>query len=199
MAVADLCSFSYTGKIVSWTVPATGAYQILAYGGQGGKGGGLGAEIGGTFTLQAGQALTILVGNEADPADLVRRYAFAGGGGGGGTFVIGAQTTPLIVAGGGGNTGAAYSQNGLIFSQSPRRYQDGAAGTAGNRGGAELEVFEAPAHLGRAALRSGRSFKSAADTVGFGSAAAFSRAFSRKFGYSPVQDKGQAGSTVSTA
>lgn len=54
-------------------------------------------------------------------------------------------------------------------------------------------------NLGRAALRSGRSVKSAAGTVGFGSAAAFSRAFSRKFGYSPVQDKGQAGSRVSTA
>ncbi|CAO3426616.1 AraC family transcriptional regulator [Azospirillum endophyticum] len=44
--------------------------------------------------------------------------------------------------------------------------------------------------LGRAELRAGRSVKSVADTVGFGSAAAFSRAFSRKFGYPPVQDKG---------
>lgn len=44
--------------------------------------------------------------------------------------------------------------------------------------------------LGRAELRTGRSVKAVADVVGFGSAAAFSRAFSRKFGHSPVQDKG---------
>lgn len=39
--------------------------------------------------------------------------------------------------------------------------------------------------LGRALLRSGISVKSVALTVGFGSAAAFSRAFSRRFGHAP--------------
>jgi len=48
--------------------------------------------------------------------------------------------------------------------------------------------------LGRAALRSGRSVKSVANAVGFGSAAAFSRAFSRRFGYSPAQAKAHGGS-----
>jgi AraC-like DNA-binding protein len=48
--------------------------------------------------------------------------------------------------------------------------------------------------LGRVALRSGRSVKSVADAVGFGSAAAFSRAFSRRFGYSPAQAKVHGGS-----
>lgn len=45
--------------------------------------------------------------------------------------------------------------------------------------------------LGRAELRSGRSVKYVAVMVGFGSAAAFSRAFSRKFGCSPIQSKAQ--------
>lgn len=43
--------------------------------------------------------------------------------------------------------------------------------------------------LGRAWLLSGRSVKSVAAQVGFGSAAAFSRAFLRKFGYSPGRVK----------
>jgi AraC-like DNA-binding protein len=45
--------------------------------------------------------------------------------------------------------------------------------------------------LGRAELRSGRSVKSVAAMVGFGSAAAFSRAFSRKFGCPPIHCKVQ--------
>lgn len=43
--------------------------------------------------------------------------------------------------------------------------------------------------LGRARLKSGYSVKSVAAMVGFGSAASFSRAFSRKFGYPPGMDK----------
>lgn len=43
--------------------------------------------------------------------------------------------------------------------------------------------------LGRAHLRSGRSVKSAAARVGFGSPEAFSRAFRRKFGYAPGKCK----------
>lgn len=135
MAYATSYMFSFTGQIVAWTVPVTGYYQILAYGGQGGKSGGFGAEIGGDFQLQAGQTLRILVGNQADPPAQIHSRAFAGGGGGGGTFVVDGNNMPLVVAGGGGgNTAAAYSGNGITFSNSARRYQDGSVGTAGNPG-----------------------------------------------------------------
>src|SRR5205807_492564 len=53
--------FTYTGSLVTFTVPATDQYQILAFGAQGGGGtafpgapGGRGAKIGGDFSLTAG-------------------------------------------------------------------------------------------------------------------------------------------------
>jgi AraC-like DNA-binding protein len=61
--------------------------------------------------------------------------------------------------------------------------------TVGQSPGAYLNGWRLA--LGRAQLRSGRSVKVVAAMVGFGSAAAFSRAFSRKFGYPPTQSKSQ--------
>jgi hypothetical protein len=72
--------FTYTGSLDSFTVPVTGTYRILAFGAQGGGGsggsnpGGNGAEIGGEFSLTAGEVLQIAVGG--------------GGQGGGGSFVV---------------------------------------------------------------------------------------------------------------
>ena len=59
--------------------------------------------------------------------------------------------------------------------------------TVGETPGAYLTSWRLA--LGAAHLRSGRSVKSAAAMVGFGSAEAFSRAFLRKFGYSPGKCK----------
>ncbi|MFC0254752.1 helix-turn-helix domain-containing protein [Achromobacter marplatensis] len=59
--------------------------------------------------------------------------------------------------------------------------------TVGQSPGAYLNGWRLA--LGRAQLLSGRSVKAVAARVGFGSAAAFSRAFSRKFGYPPTQSK----------
>jgi hypothetical protein len=100
-------SITYTGKLVTFEVPKTGLYQIVAFGAQGGSGafagfvgpGGRGAEIGGDFSLTAGEILQIAVGGRG--ADL----SFAPGGGGGGTFVVGPGNTPLVIAGGGGGGG----------------------------------------------------------------------------------------------
>ena len=106
-------TFSYTGSITSWVVPATGSYTITAVGAQGGGAsgiGGLGASMQGVFSLTAGQTLTILVGQQG-----IQTGSFPSGGGG--TFVaLGASyttATPLIVAAGGAGvnpSGAGTSQ-----------------------------------------------------------------------------------------
>src|SRR5262245_23129581 len=90
--------FTYTGSLATFTVPESGLYQILAFGAQGGDGagmGGRGAEIGGDFSLTAGEILWIAVGGAGDDGTIV-------GGGGGGSFVVGPGTLPLVIAGGGG-------------------------------------------------------------------------------------------------
>jgi hypothetical protein len=107
-AHAQRVTFTYTGKIVTYKVRATGLYQITAYGAQGSENagylnppgnnvtspGGLGAEIGGDFELDAGDVLQIAVGGVGTD-----------NGGGGGSFVVGLGNTPLVIAGGGGAGG----------------------------------------------------------------------------------------------
>lgn len=105
MPAASAFTFDYSSQsqIVTFTVPQTGLYDILAFGAQGGTGasggaGGLGAEVGGDFLLTAGQTLTIAVGGAGSAT------SFTGGGGGGGSFVV-LGSTALVVAGGGGGGG----------------------------------------------------------------------------------------------
>jgi hypothetical protein len=99
-AAADV--FTYDGATVqTFTASVAGVYQIMADGASGGSDtavpltGGLGAEIGGEFTLTAGEVLDIYVGGDGASGLFT-------GGGGGGTFVVGPSSTPLVVAGGGG-------------------------------------------------------------------------------------------------
>jgi hypothetical protein len=68
-ACATPFDFTFTGSLVTFTVPTTDTYQILAFGAQGGGSqapffgaGGRGAAIGGDFSLTAGENLTIAVG-----------------------------------------------------------------------------------------------------------------------------------------
>jgi hypothetical protein len=117
---ATVFDFDYTGSLVNFAIPTTGAYQILAFGAQGGNSeiragsfgvGGLGAEIGGDFHLTAGETLQIAVGG-------IGGSGSGGGGGGGGTFVVGPDNAPLVIAGAGGGGGIAGttplpSQGGL--------------------------------------------------------------------------------------
>jgi hypothetical protein len=77
--------FTYTGSLVTFTVPTTDSYQILAFGAQGGDAtlgsaigvGGLGAEIGGNFSLIAGEILRPSVGGQR--ARTSKRAACAAG------------------------------------------------------------------------------------------------------------------------
>ena len=97
----------------------TGIYVIEVSGASGANGteigkdpvfwrlGGLGAKIKGTFKLQQGTQLKILVGQEGHRTG---DFGDSPGGGGGGSFVALLNNTPLIVAGGGGGGGTASKQ-----------------------------------------------------------------------------------------
>ncbi|XP_066281282.1 leukocyte tyrosine kinase receptor-like [Branchiostoma lanceolatum] len=89
-----------------FTVPDSGNYRIEAAGAASGWGisgdkphRGRGALMAGTFLLQKGEELKILIGQEG-----VRNTVTGGfsAGGGGGTYVTKSDNSPLIIAGGGG-------------------------------------------------------------------------------------------------
>jgi hypothetical protein len=134
-ARAQRVNFTYTGSLVTFTVPITGTYQIIAFGAQGGNGvfpfpdsfsgaGGLGAEIGGDFKLTAGEVLEIAVGG----AGMTVSSGFSGGGGGGGgSFVVGPGNIPLVIAGAGGGGGGI---GGIVLPEG-----DGQDGLTGPDGG----------------------------------------------------------------
>ncbi|MBT7105751.1 hypothetical protein HN933_02775 [Candidatus Woesearchaeota archaeon] len=107
--------------IQNWTVPFTGSYTIVAVGAAGGGNSypGRGALVNGTFYLNAGQVVQILVGQRGDSATY-------GSGGGGGTYVVYSNNTPLVVAGAGGG---AYSS-----SNDRSGYSDASNETAGRAG-----------------------------------------------------------------
>jgi hypothetical protein len=141
--------FTYTGSLVTFTVPTTDTYQILAYGAQGGNAvfplttgpGGLGAEIGGDFSLTAGEVLQIAVGGAGSNEN-------GTGGGGGGSFVVGPGNTPLVIAGGGGGGGVIDPQRstplaggGGLTGQNGGSGVNGNGGTGGNGGGGGFGSF----------------------------------------------------------
>ena len=128
-----------------WTVPVTGSYVIEAFGGSGANGtyvpdgnqsadwrlGGLGAKITGTFQLEEGTQLQILVGQEGGTSG---PFSDKPGGGGGGSFVTLWDNTPLIIAGGGGGGGSA--RDNFTDGDPGQATQNGTqcGGTKGNGG-----------------------------------------------------------------
>ena len=100
--------------IQQWTVPFTGDYRIEAIGAAGGydlptsssQYRGRGARMIGTFRLNKGEVIQVLVGQEGG----INKETFSSGGGGG-TFVVRGADTPLIIAGGGGGIDTAESRH----------------------------------------------------------------------------------------
>ena len=100
--------------IQQWTVPYTGDYRIEAIGAAGGydleinssQYRGRGARMIGTFRLNKGEVIQVLVGQEGG----INKKSVSSGGGGG-TFVVRGADTPLIIAGGGGGVLYVYSRH----------------------------------------------------------------------------------------
>jgi hypothetical protein len=137
-AVMEVSRFRYTNEIdgvqysgpdgpaalQQFQVPRSGNYRITATGARGGSStrapavnGGCGAEISGTFALQAGQVIEMLVGQAGTSTT-------DSGGGGGGTFVV-RNGEKLAIAGGGGGV-----RNGATVSG--RHASTGANGVPGS-------------------------------------------------------------------
>lgn len=159
-AAAAPITFGFTGGIVTYIVPATGLYGIVATGAQGGRsplgppGGGFAAQIGGDFLLSGGEVLQIAVGGAGgDGANYENSFSHDGGGGGG-SFVVRAGTIPLVIAGGGG--GSAFGSpggNGLSGPDGGNGdtgagiYPDGTSGGKGGTGGSGGESgYDGSAH-----------------------------------------------------
>lgn len=123
-------TFSYTGSIVTWTVPSNicSPATIEVKGGEGGQNyfndrvTGKGAIIKGDFNLVSGQQLRIIVGQKGLTG--VSNPYGAGSGGGASVVSVVGSSTPLIVAGGGGGCGGRQST-----------YYDGGPAQTGNNGG----------------------------------------------------------------
>jgi fibronectin-binding autotransporter adhesin len=128
-------TISYTGTETTVTL-GPGAYDITAYGAQGGRSpwasGGLGAEMEAQFRFTKETTLTLLVGGAGTQ--------YSSGGGGGGSFLA-VGRSPLIVAGGGGGggldgSGGGNGQTTTSGGSSPyvSSYYNGAGGAPGEGG-----------------------------------------------------------------
>ena len=116
-------TFSYTGRIETFTVPYTGRYKLEVWGAQGGSvsgyAGGLGGYAHGIKELTAGQVLYIVVGGQGSSGN--PRSRISGGYNGGGS-VNASSDNPgnRTVAGGGGATHIATA-TGLLKDLSSNR------------------------------------------------------------------------------
>ena len=179
-------TFTYDGRVGTYTVQASGFYYIDAFGAQGGAGappssatnlpdapGGKGAEVGGWVFLIAGDVLDIAVGGVGgysgpgfnDLPDIFGASpggADAGGGGGGGTFLFDTTTNTLLAAAGGGG-GGSYSGINFNFTgfAGGAGVYDGVGGGASD-GGAGGGAFNTdPDHGGENGGGGGGGFSSA--------------------------------------
>ncbi|HEY1530501.1 MAG TPA: IPT/TIG domain-containing protein [Galbitalea sp.] len=132
-------TFSVTGGLQTWTVPA-GVTQVSidmagAQGGASYGGGGGGAELTGTLTVTPGETLNVVVGGGGGNGV---EYS-SGAGGGGGSFIYRTADVGgiLAAAGGGGGAGSntPASAASTTTAGTPGLNGGGAGGTGGNGGG----------------------------------------------------------------
>lgn len=102
-------SYSYTGKVQSWTCPITGVYRLEAFGAQGASAGGFkggaGAHISGQLKVEKNNTLYIYVGGQG--INVTSSNSTQGGWNGGGVFsgtFTGTAGTQHYFCGGGGAT-----------------------------------------------------------------------------------------------
>ena len=132
-------TFSATGSVQNWTVPA-GVTQVYVdiSGAQGGAaygGGGGGAELTGTISVTPGETLHIIAGSLGSNGAVYSR----GAGGGGGSFIYRTpdQAGILAAAGGGGGAGSnTFPSAGSTGTSGMAGGNGGGAGGTGGNGGA---------------------------------------------------------------
>ena len=114
-----------------WTVPSYGIYTIEGLGARGGNKapgtGGSGARIVGGFTFNAGDVLTIHVGQKG--RDYPGNSSTEGSGGGGGSFVF-LNGKAILIAGGGGGT--SYQKHSGFGGSATKESVGGGYGTSDN-------------------------------------------------------------------
>lgn len=145
-----------TNGVQLWTVPTDATYTITAYGAQGGSTdnvGGKGAKMLGDFSLNQGDVIFILVGQQGLNSDNSNysyegRASNDGGAGGGGSFVVKKSGNTvadavvgdiLVIAGGGGGQVSTLTQDvseGQSGTSGGSTYQNlgGTNGSGGNHG-----------------------------------------------------------------
>lgn len=128
-----------TGSVHEWVVPQTREYIIEATGAQGGMGngsgiGGLGTRVTGTFALNEGDVIKVIVGHEGTSTG----DKHAGGGGATAVWKDG-ETAPMLVAGGGGGygVGSGTNQQSVAHAHLETHGKDGYGGTSAGDGGTD--------------------------------------------------------------
>ena len=139
-----------TEGIQQWIVPQNGEYRIEVMGAQGGgetnQGilGGLGTSMSGTFYLEEGEELQILVG-QMGIAEGQYNGGYAGGGGGGSFVTKGTHDSDesiLIIAGGGGGSGDIFQgYNAIVETSGDETGSIGQGGVPGSNGNSGAGFF----------------------------------------------------------
>ncbi|WP_210422515.1 putative Ig domain-containing protein [Spirosoma sp. KCTC 42546] len=133
-----------TPGLYTYTVPAGGPFQIklTAQGGDGGGdgNGGSGARVGGTFTAQSGDVVTLIIGQSGVPVTGNPGNPANGGGGGGSAVILTHNGTPTLLLAAGGGGGGGTNQGGnfpmeTIQGLGGRGIGTSSAGAGGPTGG----------------------------------------------------------------